>query len=161
MLRQVIPAGLLVTIPWPWIVTMRLIACFGVTTCVEVVALLLFVCGSAGEPLTLAELVSVPVTVGFTVIVTVALAPLARLPRVQVTVVVPLQLPWVAEAETKVAVLGSGSVTVTPVAAAGPVLVTVSNSALKGEACRWHSASQPPKRLAERTRNHRRTDTRP
>ena len=37
----------------------------------------------------------------------------------------------------------------------------VSNSALKGEACRWHSASQPPKRLAERTRNHRRTDTRP
>src|ERR1700682_6144910 len=58
---------------------------------------------------------------GFTVIVAVALAPTARMPRVQVTVLVPLQLPCVAVAETKVTA-GSGSVTVTPVAAAGPRL---------------------------------------
>jgi hypothetical protein len=39
--------------------------------------------------------------VGVTTKVTVALALAARLPRLQVTVVVPLQLPWLGVAENK------------------------------------------------------------
>jgi len=82
-------------------VTLRLIACLAVTTCVDALALLLVVFGSAGEPLTLPVLFSVPVADGFTVIVTVALAPTARFPRLQVTVgAVKLQLPWLGTAET-------------------------------------------------------------
>ena len=62
---------------------------------VVVVAVLSVVSGSVSLPATDAVLVSVPVVaVAVTTIITVALAPLARVPRAQVTV--PLQLPWLA-----------------------------------------------------------------
>jgi hypothetical protein len=56
--------------------------------------------------------------------VTVALAPLARVPRLHVTVTVPLQLPCDVMVDTQVAPPGKVSVMVTPVAALGPLLVT-------------------------------------
>ena len=59
-------------------------------------------------------------------IVTVAeLLPAASVPRLQVTVVVPEQLPCDEVADTNVVPLGSVSVTVTPVAAVLPVCETV------------------------------------
>src|SRR4051794_1242904 len=65
---------------------------------------------------------------GFTTIVTVAVAPEIRVPRLAVTV--PLAcvgvVPSDDEAETKVALVGSTSLSDTPVAALGPLLVTVS-----------------------------------
>ena len=60
---------------------------------------------------------------GVTTMLTVALLPDARLPRAHVTVVVPPQEPWLGNAETNATVGGSGSVTVTLVAPAGPWLV--------------------------------------
>jgi hypothetical protein len=63
--------------------------------------------------------------VGVTVMVIVALAPLARLPRLQVTVLVPLQLPWLGMAEPNVTLPGNVSVTVTAEAEVGPLLVTM------------------------------------
>ena len=56
-------------------------------------------------------------------IVTVALAPLARLPRLQLTVF-PLAV-HPGDAETKVTPAGSVSVSVTPLAGDGPWLLTV------------------------------------
>lgn len=55
----------------------------------------------------------------------VAVARGFRVPREQVTVVVPLQVPWVGVAEISVAPAGRMSVTVTPAASEGPLLVTV------------------------------------
>src|SRR5438128_116053 len=55
----------------------------------------------------------------------VALPPLASDPTLHVTLLVPLQLPWDADAETKLTPIGSVSVTTTPVAVFGPLLVTV------------------------------------
>src|SRR6266550_6291135 len=101
-------------------------------TVVVAVALLLSGFGSVWFPLTVAVLVSVPGVVVVTTIVMLALAPFARLPRLQVTVpslgfvVDRLQLPWVEETELKWTVAGKGSVTVTPVASRGPLLVAVS-----------------------------------
>jgi hypothetical protein len=88
-------------------------------------SLLLLVFGSDWLPVTLAVLVFVPALVGVTTIVTVAEAPLARLPRLQVTMLVPLQLPWLGVADTKATPVGNVSVIVTPVAVAGPLLLTV------------------------------------
>ena len=52
---------------------------------------------------------------------TVATPPCARLPRLQLTVVVPLHgFPCVGVAETKVTPLGNASFTVTAVAGDGP-----------------------------------------
>src|SRR5262245_31842708 len=53
--------------------------------------------------------------------ITVALAPLASVPRLQVTVVEPLQVPWLAVADTKLTVAGSVSVRETLSAAPGPL----------------------------------------
>ena len=62
------------------------------------------------------------VPVGVTTMVTVALAPPARLPSAQVTVLADsVQVPWVADAEPKVTPAGSGSTIVT--VAVAPVLV--------------------------------------
>jgi hypothetical protein len=58
--------------------------------------------------------------------VTIAFALLAREPRLQVTVAVPLQEPCVVVAETKVTPDGSVSVRFTFVAEAGPLFVSVS-----------------------------------
>jgi hypothetical protein len=79
-------------------------------------------------------LVSVPAVVGVTTIVIVALWPPARLPTLQLTVpffvlgvvlVERVQLPCVVETESKWALAGRGSVTVTPVAVCPPLLVAV------------------------------------
>src|ERR1700682_2788020 len=51
-------------------------------------------------------------------------AALTIVPRLQVTVVVPLQLPWVGVAETKVTPAGRMSVTATLVADPGPAFAT-------------------------------------
>ena len=53
----------------------------------------------------------------------VALAPFARLPKLQLTAVV--QLPWLGVADTRTMPTGSVSVKVTPVAAEGPLLMMV------------------------------------
>ena len=90
---------------------------------------MLVLTGSVDVAETVAELVRVPDAVAATVpvIVMVAVAPSARLPRFPVTVLpAPVAVPWLAVAETKVTLLGSVSVTVTPVASDGPLLVTVS-----------------------------------
>src|SRR5437870_4535502 len=90
-------------------------------------AVLLAVLGSVSFPLTVAVLVIDPAVAGaVTVMVIVALAPEARLPTVQVTVPdACVQVPWLEDAETKVTPLGRVSVTTTPVAGLGPLLVAV------------------------------------
>ena len=82
--------------------------------------------GSGWLPETDAVFVIVPAAVGRMTIVTVAEAPLARSPSAHVTVVVPEQLPWLAVDDLALSPEGSVSVTVTPVAGFGPLLVTVS-----------------------------------
>src|SRR5262245_6945327 len=72
---------------------------------------------------TVAVFASCPCDVGVTLIITIALAPTARLPRLQLTVLVPAQVPWVVVAEPNVTPAGSGSATITLVAAAGPLFV--------------------------------------
>jgi hypothetical protein len=57
--------------------------------------------------------------VGMATTVTVTEAPGARVPRLQVIVVVPVQVPWLGVTETSV-VFGSGSLNVTFVAVPGP-----------------------------------------
>ena len=96
-------------------------------TVVVAVAELLPVLGSVSLPLTEAVLLrdGTAAAVGVTTIVADALAPLFRLPRLQPIVVVPLQLPWLEATETNVTLAGSVSVTVTPVAVNGPLLVTL------------------------------------
>ena len=74
---------------------------------------------------TLAVLVSGPGVSAFTAMATAAVAPLANVPNVHVTVLVPAQLPWPAAAETNVTPAGSVSVSVTPVASPAPLLLTV------------------------------------
>ena len=81
--------------------------------------------GSLSVALALAVLLNCPVACGTQTMLTVAALPLARVPRLQVTVVVPLQVPCVGVAETKVTPAGNGSVTVTFVAGEGPVLVAI------------------------------------
>jgi len=66
---------------------------------------------------------------GPTTIVTVAVAPFAIVPRLQVTIRfagwVKLHVPWVAVALPNAVFLGSWSVTETPAASNGPLLWTV------------------------------------
>ena len=82
---------------------------------------------SFGVPVMFAVFVNVNVPVVVfagteTTIVTVAeLAPAASVPRLQVTVAVPVQLPCDAEEDTNVVPAGSVSDTVTPVACVFPV----------------------------------------
>lgn len=68
---------------------------------------------SASVALTVAVFVIVPADLGRTTMVTVADAPLARLPIAHVTTVVPEQLPWLAVAERALRLPGRSSVTVT------------------------------------------------
>ena len=79
---------------------------------------------SVSLALTPAVLLIVPAEEGVTTIVTVAVPSTARLPRLQTTKLVPLQIPCVAVAETNTVPGGGVSVTVTFVAAPGPWLVT-------------------------------------
>ncbi len=74
-------------------------------------------------------LVIVPmlVAVGMTTMVTVAVPPTANVPSEQTTVAVIVQVPCVAVADTKVTPAGSVSVSVTPVAGLGPLLLVTIN----------------------------------
>src|ERR1700704_5671281 len=94
-------------------------------TVVMAVELLLPAAGSHDAGATLAVLLSVPPGVAVTTRVTVAVTELLMVPRLQVTVLVPLHVPWFGVTETKLAPLGSASVTDTSVAAFGPEFVTV------------------------------------
>src|SRR5437773_11134923 len=67
----------------------------------------------------LERMVTVEGSVTTMVIVAVALG--ASVPTAQVTVEVPLQLPWVDVAELSAVPAGRGSLTVTPMAVAGPL----------------------------------------
>ncbi len=99
----------------------------GMTVTVAVEALLV-VLGSNSLEATLAVLERGPDPVGVTTMITdtVPAVPIpAIVPSEQVTAVVPLHVPCVGVAETKVAAAGRVSVSVTPVAAEGPLLVTV------------------------------------
>jgi hypothetical protein len=90
------------------------------------VAALFHSIGSASLPLTLTLLVIDPVVPGVTTIVTLAVPPLGKFPTSQATAPADgMQLPWLGVAETKVTLDGNVSVTVTRVAAEGPLLVTV------------------------------------
>src|SRR3990172_78219 len=95
------------------------------------VALLLLGLGSGSVPVTVTVLLKGTPTgvtwVGVTTIVTVALAPLANPPKLQLIVggEGSGQLPWLGVADTKLTPAGRVSLTITPVAAAGPLFVTV------------------------------------
>ena len=72
-----------------------------------------------------AVLTKEPAVVAVATIDAVAEAPTASCPRLQLMVVVPLHVPWLGVAETRVIPAGSGSVKITPVEGAGPLFVTV------------------------------------
>ncbi len=100
------------------------------STWVVVVQLLLPMLGSATLLDTLAVLLSKPTAAadGVTTMVTVTLAPLFKVPMAHVTVPppfeqVPLDAP-VHDPDTYATFAGNGSVTLTPVAALGPLFVT-------------------------------------
>ena len=95
-------------------------ACEKPTPVAELLALL----RSTTVPVTLAVSGYPPVAPGVTVKVTVAVALGAIVPKRQVTVVVPLQDPWLGVEVTSVSPLGNVSVSVALVAD-GPLLVTV------------------------------------
>src|SRR5919198_2677182 len=92
----------------------------GGMTVVVADAVLLAVFGSVTELDTVAVFVRVPVWVGTTTISTVAVAPLPIVPRLQVTVAVPEQVPWLGVVELYVTFAGRVSVRVVFVAASGP-----------------------------------------
>src|SRR6267143_1845067 len=81
--------------------------------------------GLVSFSVTVAVFVIEPAAVAVTARETEAVAPFARVPRLQVTVgVVKVQVPWLGVAETNVRPAGSASVTVTPEELDGPLLVT-------------------------------------
>src|SRR6266853_3955949 len=94
-------------------------------TVVLAVALSLPATGSHEAEATLAVLLCVAPGVAVTTKVTVAVAELLMVPRLQITALEPLHVPWFGAADTKLAPLGSASVTDTSVAAFGPEFVTV------------------------------------
>jgi len=96
-------------------------------TVVVALALLLPAFGSLSVAVTLALLVIVPLEAGaVTAMVTVADPALAIVPRLHVTVpALWVQVPWVGVADTKPTPAGKVSVRVTPVAALGPALLTL------------------------------------
>ena len=93
-------------------------------TVVDAVKKLLAGLGSITEAWAEAVLLSGPATVGVTTKVTVAL-PGARVPRLQVMELVPLQLPWLGVTETKFTLAGKVSPIITFGALEGPLLDTV------------------------------------
>lgn len=88
-------------------------------------AVLLEESGSASVAVTVALFVIWPETVGVTVIVTIADEPLANVPMAQLTALAPLQDPCVVTVDPNVTALGRLSVTLTFVADAGPLFVTI------------------------------------
>src|SRR5712691_12751591 len=109
---------------------MKRSACSGSTSGITVVCQVLVLLDesrSGVAELTEAELESVVPTAGAVTEMTMVgeVAPAARLARVQVTVVVPLQAQPLAVVLTKLTVGGSESLTLTAEAAAGPALLTL------------------------------------
>ncbi len=96
-------------------------------TFVVAVELLFARLGSDSVADTLAALPIIPAVVVVTVSVTVALAPLAKFPRLHVNTPPDgaAQLPWLVVVEPTFTAVGSVSVSVTPVAGSGPLFVTV------------------------------------
>jgi hypothetical protein len=92
---------------------------------VEALAVLLAADESCSFAETVAVFVIVPGAVATTTMVIVALPPFPRMPTLHVTVAVPLHEPCVEVADANDVPPGSVSVTVTPVAPLGPLLVTV------------------------------------
>ena len=88
-------------------------------------AVLFAVFESETLPVTDAEFVIVPATVGVTTIVIVALPPFVIVPRLQLTVAPPVHVPSVVATDLNVVPEGNASVTLTP-GASLPVLVTPS-----------------------------------
>jgi hypothetical protein len=89
-----------------------------------VIAVELFpVAKSVSAELTVAELVNCPGVVGATTIITIAVPPEARFPNAQIAT---LHEPWLEVEETKATPAGKVSFTITFVACAGPLLMTVS-----------------------------------
>src|SRR6266478_2884495 len=80
--------------------------------------------GLVSFSVTVAVFVIEPAAVAVTTKETEAVAPFARVPKLQVTVVVPVQMPWLGVTETNARPAGRTSVNVTPVEFAGPLLVT-------------------------------------
>jgi hypothetical protein len=76
------------------------------------------------ETVAVLEMLPVPNAVGLTTMSTWASASSPSVPMLQITVALPLQLPWSGVAETSVTPLGRGSVTVTPSAVCGPLFST-------------------------------------
>ena len=89
-----------------------------------VVAELSLVSGSDSVAVADAVLLSWPVDCGVTRMLAVAELPVARLPKLHVTVVVPEHEPCVGLAETKLTPAGRGSVKIVFVAGDGPMFVT-------------------------------------
>src|ERR1700681_350994 len=79
--------------------------------------------GSASRPATLAVSRTCPTAVGVTTSVIVRLAPGASAPRLQLSVFVPPQLPWLAPTHPNDNVAGNVSVSTIPVACDGPALL--------------------------------------
>src|SRR5688572_5843206 len=90
------------------------------------VELLLDGSGSGSFAVTVAVLVSPSELVMVPLMVMVAVEPLVSVPMLQVTVVVPLQEPWVEVAVVSAKFGGSGSFTTTFVAVLGPLFSTTS-----------------------------------
>src|ERR1700730_17178691 len=120
--------GLLaVAVAGPGLAIERAVDAVGKGTCVVADDELLAALGSVSLPVIVAVLVMSPAVAGaVALIVIVALAPLARLPTLQVTVPEAfVQVPWEEVADVKPTPVGRGSVTVTPVAASGPLFLAV------------------------------------
>ena len=124
-LVQLIPLPVTIPVPVPAVCTVNCTVVPDPVTVVEVVAVLLEGIGSGVVDVTLTVFVSVPAAVGVTMMVMVAVAPFAKVPRLQVTVVVPEQVPTDVDEETKVAPAGNTSVTDTLWAESGPPFETV------------------------------------
>jgi hypothetical protein len=117
-----------VMLPWN-IRETTLVGASGLTVVITVAVLLAGV-GSVVRAATLAVFVIVPGVLGaVTTISTVAVAPLGKMPKLHVTVLVPEQLPVLGVAESNVTPAGRTSVRVTPLVVAGmagvPLFVTV------------------------------------
>jgi len=82
--------------------------------------------GSVSMAVTVAVLTGEPTATGWTCMETAAEAPLASAPSAQLMGLEPLQVPWLGVGAAKsCTAAGSVSLRVTPVAEAGPLLVTV------------------------------------
>jgi hypothetical protein len=80
--------------------------------------------GSADVAATIAVFANTPAEVGTTIKTTVAVAPLVRLPTLQLTCAPPAQLPWLGVADTKIAFAGVPSNSTTFDAELGPSFLT-------------------------------------